>query len=35
MDDALKPDAMFGILFGLSISLELWCFAALAVAILG
>ena len=29
MDDALKPHAMFGILFGLLVSIEIWCFAAL------
>ncbi|BAI97026.1 hypothetical protein SJA_C1-21920 [Sphingobium indicum UT26S] len=31
MDDALKPDAMFGILFGLLVSIEIWCFAALVI----
>ena len=32
MDDALKPHAMFGILFGLLVSIEIWCFAALLMA---
>ncbi len=31
MDDALKPHAMFGILFGLLMSIEIWCFAAILV----
>ncbi|UZW56505.1 hypothetical protein NUH86_07010 [Sphingobium sp. JS3065] len=32
--DASKPDAMFGILFGLLVSAEIWCFAALVIALL-
>ncbi len=31
MNDALKPHAMFGILFGLLVSIEMWCFAALVI----
>ncbi|AMK23390.1 hypothetical protein K426_12275 [Sphingobium sp. TKS] len=34
MDDALKPHAMFGILFGLLVSIELWCCAALLLTAL-
>ncbi len=35
MDDALKPHAMFGILFGLLVSFEIWCFAALVITAMG
>ncbi len=29
MDNVLKPHAMFGILFGMLLSIEIWCFAAI------
>ena len=31
MDQTSKPHAMFGILFGLLISFELWCIAAIMI----
>ncbi len=34
MEEALKPPAMVGILFGLLVSIEIWCCAALMLAIL-
>lgn len=31
MDHASKPHAMFGILFGLLISIEMWCIAVIMI----
>jgi hypothetical protein len=34
MNDAIKPHAMFGILFGLLVSIQLWCCAAILMTAL-
>lgn len=34
MSDAIKPHAMLGIAFGLLLSIDLWCCAALLMKVL-